>query len=67
MRVYYRPPWQDDNADKLFFEELRDTCKPTALVLIGDFNLPKFNWEHHTAGATQAKRFLRNLDDNFME
>ncbi|KAJ7408465.1 hypothetical protein BTVI_59468 [Pitangus sulphuratus] len=34
---------------------------------MGDFNLPEINWEHHTAGTTQARRFLKNLDDNFME
>ncbi|KAJ7407222.1 hypothetical protein BTVI_63707 [Pitangus sulphuratus] len=67
MRVCYRPPSQDADANKLFFEELRDVSKSTALVLMGDFNLPEINWEHHTAGTTQARRFLKNLDDNFME
>ncbi|KAJ7417645.1 hypothetical protein BTVI_31938 [Pitangus sulphuratus] len=47
--------------------ELRDTFKSTALVLMGDFSLPKVIWEHHAAGTTGARRFLKNLDDNFME
>ncbi|RMC15498.1 hypothetical protein DUI87_07690 [Hirundo rustica rustica] len=38
----------------------------TALVLVEDFSLPEINWEHHTAGTTQAQRFLKNLDDNFV-
>ncbi|KAF4798133.1 hypothetical protein TURU_067469 [Turdus rufiventris] len=51
----------------LFFEELRDTYKSTALVLMEGFNLPEINWEHHTAGTTHARRFLKNLEDSFMK
>lgn len=47
--VYYRPPGQDDSADKLFFTELREASRLTPLVLMGDFNLPDVNWECHTA------------------
>ncbi|KAJ7397530.1 hypothetical protein BTVI_134533 [Pitangus sulphuratus] len=67
MGVCYRPPSQDNDIDEFFFEELRDTSKSTALVLMGDFNLPKINLEHLTAGTTWARRLLKNLDDNFME
>lgn len=49
-----------------FFEELRDTSRSTALAVPGDFNLPEIKWEYHTAGTTQARRFLKNLEDNFM-
>ncbi|KAJ7416492.1 adaptin ear-binding coat-associated protein 1 [Willisornis vidua] len=65
--VYYRPPGQDYDVDKLFLDELRDTSKSTALVLMGNFNLPEINCEHHTADTTWARRFLKILDDNFME
>ncbi|KAJ7403393.1 hypothetical protein BTVI_77325 [Pitangus sulphuratus] len=58
---------QHNDTDELFFEELRDTSTSTALVLMEDFNLPEINWEQHTAGTTQARRFLKNLDDSFME
>lgn len=64
MGVYSRPPSQDDDTDKLFFEELRDGSKSTALE---DFNLPEINWDHHTADTTQARRFLKHLHHNFME
>ncbi|KAJ7423500.1 hypothetical protein BTVI_09530 [Pitangus sulphuratus] len=67
MGVCYRSPSQNDDADKLFFEELQETSKTTALVLMGDFNLPEINWEHHSAGKNQARGFLKNLDDNSME
>ncbi|KAJ7420290.1 Sodium/calcium exchanger 3 [Willisornis vidua] len=36
-------------------------------LLHGDFNLPEINWEHHTSGTVWARRFLKNVDDNFME
>ncbi|TRZ06977.1 hypothetical protein HGM15179_020129 [Zosterops borbonicus] len=67
VRVYCRPPSQDNYVDELFFEELRDASKPTAVVFIGDFSLPEINWKHHTAGTTKVRRFLKDLNDNFME
>lgn len=52
------PPSQDSDTDKLFFEELRGDSKSTALT---NFNLPEINWDHHTAGTTRARRFLKHL------
>ncbi|KAJ7410479.1 hypothetical protein WISP_108312 [Willisornis vidua] len=66
VRVCYRPPGQDHDADKLF-EELRDTCKSMALVLMGDFNLPEISWEYHRDGTTWARRLKKTLDDNLMK
>ncbi|KAJ7397764.1 hypothetical protein BTVI_132244 [Pitangus sulphuratus] len=65
--VYCRPPIQDNDVNEFFFEELRDTSKSTALVLMWDFNLPDTNWEHHTAGTTWARRFQKNLNESCME
>ncbi|KAF4790433.1 hypothetical protein TURU_141181 [Turdus rufiventris] len=59
------PPSQDDDVEELFFEEQREASNSTPLVLMGDFNLPESNWAHHTAGATWARRFLKNLHDHF--
>lgn len=59
--VYYSSPIQDDDVKKLFFEESRDTSKSMALVLMRDFSLSEINWEHHTAGTSWARRFLKNL------
>ncbi|GAB0177896.1 hypothetical protein GRJ2_000254900 [Grus japonensis] len=64
--VYYRPPSQDDATDELFFKELREASKSTALVLMGDFNLSDVNWEHHTADTSTSRSFLKHLDDNFL-
>jgi len=36
VRVYYRPPSQDDDTNELFFEELRNTSRSVALVLMGN-------------------------------
>lgn len=49
VRVYYRPPSQDDNTNELFFKELRDISRSAALVLMGNFN-----WEYHTANANRS-------------
>ncbi|KAJ7425577.1 hypothetical protein BTVI_02472 [Pitangus sulphuratus] len=32
-----------------------------------NFTLSEINWGHHTVGSTWARKFLENLDDNFME
>ncbi|KAJ7404365.1 mitochondrial fission process protein 1 [Pitangus sulphuratus] len=66
LAVYYTPPSQDDDTDKLFFEDLRNTYKSTVFVFMEDLSLPEIHWEHHTAGTTQARKFQKNLDDNFM-
>ncbi|GAB0207904.1 mitochondrial enolase superfamily member 1 [Grus japonensis] len=66
VEVYYRPPSQDDATDELFFKELREASRSTALVLMGDFNLPDVNWEHHTADTSRSRRFLKHLDDSFL-
>ncbi|GAB0186493.1 hypothetical protein GRJ2_001114600 [Grus japonensis] len=64
--VYYRPPSQDDATDELFFKEIIEASRSTALVLMGDFNLPDINWEHHTADTSRFRSFLKHLDDNFL-
>lgn len=58
MGLYCRPPSHYNEADKLFFEELEDTSKSISLVFMGDFNLAETAW---------ARRFFKNLDDNFIE
>ncbi|KAJ7395040.1 adaptin ear-binding coat-associated protein 1 [Pitangus sulphuratus] len=65
--VWYRPPDWGNDTNKLFFEELRDTSKSTAFVLMGHFSLSEINWEHHRSGTTWARRFLKDMDDNFMK
>lgn len=58
--VYYRPPSQNANADELF-EEQRDTSMSTALVLMGDFSLPKIIWERHPGHKIPKKTCMTGL------
>ena len=53
------------DTNELFAKQLRETSlSSTALVLMGDFNLPDVNWEDHTADTSRSRRFLTHLDDN---
>lgn len=58
--VYSRPPIQNSGAGELFFKKLRDICKLTTLVLMGDFSLANVNWEYHTANTSRSSRFLNS-------
>lgn len=60
------PGCQDDDADELYFKELRETFRSTALVLVLHFNLPDIKREHHTADTNRSRRVLKQLDVNFL-
>ncbi|GAB0207654.1 hypothetical protein GRJ2_003231100 [Grus japonensis] len=64
--VYYQPLSQDTTTDELFYKELRDISRSAALVLMGDFNFPDVNWEHHTADTNKSRKFLKHVEDNFL-
>ena len=38
----------------------------TALVLMGDFNFPDVDWEHHTVNTNRSRKFLKHVGDNFL-
>ena len=38
VEVCYRPPNQDEEADKIFYKQLGEVSQSLALVLMGDFN-----------------------------
>ncbi|KAJ7423652.1 mitochondrial fission process protein 1 [Willisornis vidua] len=61
MSVCYRPPYQDDEGDELFYKQLADVSKSEALVLVGDFNLPDICWELNTAEKRQSRKFLEEF------
>ncbi|XP_064908670.1 uncharacterized protein LOC135578557 [Columba livia] len=63
--VCYRPPNQDDEGDDLFYKQLADVSKSTALVFVGDLNLPDICWELNTAPKRQSRKFLECIEDNF--
>lgn len=64
--VGYSLPSQANDTNEFFSEEPRDVSKSTALVLMGDFNLPEINWKHHTTGTARVWWSLKNLD-SFVE
>jgi len=46
--------------------QLKVASQSQALVLMGDFNHPDISWEDHTARHTQSRRFLQNINHNFL-
>ncbi|KAK4806205.1 hypothetical protein QYF61_001128 [Mycteria americana] len=64
--VCYRPPNQDEEADKLFYKQLGEASRSLALVLMGDFNLPDVCWKYNTAERKQSRRFLERVADNLL-
>ncbi|KAK4832989.1 hypothetical protein QYF61_027013 [Mycteria americana] len=49
--VCYRPPNQDEEADKIFYKQLREV-----------FNLPDVCWKYNTAETIQSRRFLECVE-----
>ncbi|GAB0208671.1 hypothetical protein GRJ2_003332800 [Grus japonensis] len=56
--VCYRPPNQDEQADKIFYKQLGEVSQSLALVLVGDFNLPDVCWKYKTVERKQSRSFL---------
>ncbi|RMB99816.1 hypothetical protein DUI87_23593 [Hirundo rustica rustica] len=66
LGVCYRPPNQDEEVDNLFYKQLNNVSGSSALVLVGDFNLPDIFWELNTAEKQQSRKFLECVEDNFL-
>jgi len=64
--VYYRPPDPEEEADEAFYRQLKVASQSQALLLMGDFNHPDISWEDHTARQAKSRRFVQNIDDNFL-
>jgi len=64
--VYYQPHSQDDDSDELFYKELRDICRSTALVLMSDFNFPDITWKSHTVDTKRSRKSLKHAKDYFL-
>ena len=58
LGVCYRPPNQDEEMDKVFYEQLAEVKRSPALVLMGDFNFPDICWKYNTVQKKQSGRFL---------
>ena len=62
--ICYRPLNQDEEIDELFYEQLAEAVRSSALVLMGDFNFPNICWEYNLAQKKQSRRFLECMEDN---
>ncbi|KAF4798215.1 hypothetical protein TURU_068295 [Turdus rufiventris] len=66
LGVCYCPPNQGEEVDNLFHKELDNISGSSAIVLVGDFNLPNICWELNTAEKRQSRKFLECVEDNFL-
>ncbi|RMB98191.1 hypothetical protein DUI87_25094 [Hirundo rustica rustica] len=66
LGVCYRPPSQEEEVDNLFYKQLENVSGSSALVPVGDFNLPDICWELKTAEKRQSRKFLEGMEDNFL-
>ncbi|TRZ14270.1 hypothetical protein HGM15179_012835 [Zosterops borbonicus] len=66
LGVCYRPPIQEEEVGNLFYKQLETVSGSSALVLVGNFNLPAICWELNTAEKRQSRKFLECMDDNFL-
>ncbi|RMC06534.1 hypothetical protein DUI87_15971 [Hirundo rustica rustica] len=66
LGVCYCPPNQEEEVDNLFYKQLGNVSGSSALVLVGDFNLPDICWELNTAEKRQSRKFLECMEDNFL-
>ena len=64
--VCYRPPTQDEEVDKMLYEQLGEVSRSLPLVLVGDFNFPDICWNYNAAGREQSRRFLKCVGGNFL-
>ncbi|RMC22386.1 hypothetical protein DUI87_00700 [Hirundo rustica rustica] len=66
LGVCYRPPNQEEEVDNLIYKQLGSVSRSSALVLVGDFNLPDICWELNTAEKRQSRKFLECMEDKFL-
>ncbi|XP_009950151.1 PREDICTED: gamma-aminobutyric acid receptor subunit beta-1-like, partial [Leptosomus discolor] len=67
VRICYRPPDQEEDIDKAFFQELEAASYPQVLVFMEDFNHPDIYQKDDTAGlryfAGSSLGFVRMTED----
>jgi len=59
LGVCYRPPNQDEEADKVFYKRPAGVSQSLALVVAGDFILPDICWKYNRAKRKESRRFLQ--------
>jgi len=66
VRVCYRLPNQEDQADKALYRQIGAASCSQALVIIGDFSHPSICWRDSTASHKQSWRLRDCTDDVFL-
>ncbi|XP_066194337.1 guanine nucleotide-binding protein G(q) subunit alpha isoform X2 [Sylvia atricapilla] len=66
LGVSYCPPSQEEVVDNLFYKQLEDVSGSSALVLVGDFNLPGICWEINIAEKRQSRKFLECVENDVL-
>ncbi|KAF4794993.1 hypothetical protein TURU_096798 [Turdus rufiventris] len=66
LGVCYCPPNLEEEVENFFHKQLENVSGSSALVLVGDFNLPDICWELNTAEKRQSRKFLECVEDNFL-
>ncbi|KAF4802263.1 hypothetical protein TURU_027417 [Turdus rufiventris] len=69
LGVCYCPPNQGEEwttYSVIYSKQLYNVPGSSALVLVGNFNLPDISWELNTAKKRQSKKFLECVEDNFL-
>ncbi|KAJ7425385.1 hypothetical protein WISP_23650 [Willisornis vidua] len=57
---------QDEEGEKLFYKQLVDVSKSSALILVGDFIMLDICWEFNRIEERQSRKFLECMEDNFL-
>ncbi len=66
ITVVYRRPEQTTEEDILMYDALTQIVQNNDAVIVGDFNLPRINWQYHTGLQSESHRLLNFIDDNFL-
>ncbi|PKU42559.1 hypothetical protein llap_7137 [Limosa lapponica baueri] len=61
-----RLPNQGEEADKIFYKQLKEVSQSPSLALMGNFNLADVYWKYNTVERKQSRRLLECVEDNFL-
>ena len=62
--IYYRPQNSREEVKESICRQIMETCRTSRVVIVGDFNYPKVDWEKW---GTEGEKFLQCVQENFLE
>lgn len=66
VRVCYRQPNKDKEADEAFYKQQTEVIQSLSHVLVGDFNLPDLCHKYSAAQRKKSRRYLDFVGENFL-